>query len=212
MLVPNAFRRKAVPSLFQVELFSQLCALLLSQGLFLQGAQQLDAISRDWLEPAAREELGVGLLQERPRIVPAHSRAGVVAVASPRLRIEVRAAKDERAIAPALFHHFESVHVPVPEKEDPLEQRKVPGEEAYLDPGGLAALRAQDAGPAELVGDIAVSAFLNPMEREPDVPDTEGDGFDRAPERSVPQRDAAGRSARTSWMRRSSSADFSGLA
>jgi hypothetical protein len=180
--------------------------------LLLQGAQKPNAIFRDRLEPAALEELGVRLLQERSRIVPAHAWTGVIAVASPGLRVEVSAAKDEGAIGPALLGQLESVHMPVPEKEDPLEHGKVPGEESHLDSRGLAALRAKDAGAAELVGDIAARAFLDTMKREPQVVDPEGERFDRAPYGTVPQRAAVPRSARISWMRCSSAPVFSELA
>jgi hypothetical protein len=136
----------------------------------------------------------------------------MIAVASTRLGIEVRAPEEERAIRPALRKHLEAVDVPMPEEEDPLEDRHVPRENAHLNPRGLAALRAEDAGAAELEGNVAGSAFLNPMEPEPGVVDTESDGLDRGADRSISQRDAAGSRARISWMRRSSAPDFSGLA
>ena len=100
------------------------------------------------------------------------------------------AAEDEGAIGAALLDELESVHLAVPEKEDPPEKREVPGENAHLDSRRLAALGAENAVSTEPVSDVTFGLGLGAMEPQAGEVDEESDALDRGAKRPVRHGDA----------------------
>src|SRR5688500_8526927 len=136
--------------LLEAQIALQARATLLGEGLAVENGDHPQGAGRDRPIPAAGEEVGRRLVEQRPRVIPADARARVVAVTKPRLRIEVRAVEDERLFPVPGLHQLEAVDHPLPPEKSRARGAQVPDGRVGADRGRFAAARAAAAFAAEL--------------------------------------------------------------